>query len=233
MSARDTFAAVLVPIHRAGWPFVGGALVIALVLAWIAWPFGVAGLVLAGFIAFFFRDPVRVVPIGDDLVVSPADGTVAAVRPRRPPAELELGTPPRTCVSIFLSVLDVHINRTPVAGRVLVRAYHPGRFLNAALDKASDMNERQSFLIERPDGAKVGVVQIAGLVARRIVGFVGVDAALAQGQRIGLIRFGSRVDVYLPDGTVPLVAPGQRAIGGETVLADARQNRPPSDWRRD
>jgi phosphatidylserine decarboxylase len=233
MSMKDTFASVLVPIHRAGWPFVAIALGVALALAWLASPLGLIGLGLAGFVAFFFRDPARVVPIGEDLVVSPADGAVAAVRPRRPPPELELGDSPRTCISIFLSVLDVHVNRTPVGGRVLVRAYHPGRFLNAALDKASEANERQSFLIERPDGARVGVVQIAGLVARRILGFVEAGAVLEPGQRIGLIRFGSRVDVYLPDGTVPLVAPGQRAIGGETVLADARRNRPPTDWRRD
>jgi phosphatidylserine decarboxylase len=144
---------------------------------------------------------------------------VAATTPRVPPPELGLGSEPLPCIGIFMNVFDVHVNRTPVPGRVLARAYHQGKFVNASFDKASDENERQSFRIETADGSEVGIVQIAGLVARRIIAFVEEGAALAPGQRIGLIRFGSRCDVYLPRHVQPVVLPGQRAIGGETVIA--------------
>jgi phosphatidylserine decarboxylase len=181
---------------------------------------------------FFFRDPPRVTPDGEDVVVSPADGTVSAIADRRPPPEMELGDQPRTCVSVFLNIFDVHVNRAPVGGRITRLAYHPGKFLNAALDKASDENERQSYRIETTGGDAYGLVQIAGLVARRIVRFVEEGEVVEAGQRVGLIRFGSRCDVYLPQGVAPLVAVGQRAIGGETVLADGRRNVAPRGWRR-
>jgi phosphatidylserine decarboxylase len=221
--------AVAAPIHRAGWPFIAGALVLAVLLGLVAQALFWLGLILAGWVAYFFRDPDRVVPIGDALVVSPADGTVLTVQPRRPPPELGFGEAPRLCVSIFLSIFDVHVNRAPVGGRIGRLAYHQGKFFNAADDKASEENERQCLRIERPNGGgDVGVALIAGLVARRIVGFVEEGATVAAGERIALIRFGSRADVYLPDGMVPMVVAGQKAIGGETVLADGRSNQP---WR--
>ncbi len=158
-------------------------------------------------------------PVDPALVLSPADGVVQSTGLRPPPPELELGESPLPFVSIFLNVLDVHVNRTPVAGRVVRKTYHPGKFLNAALDKASDENERQAFRIRTADGQEVGLVQIAGLVARRIVGYVDEGALVGPGDRVGLIRFGSRCDVYLPAGVAPIVIPGQRAVGGETVIA--------------
>lgn len=184
----------------------------------IAWP--LVGLTI--WVAAFFRDPVRTTPTDPSLVISPADGLVTMIHEVDAPPELagEGGLTGRlTRVSVFMSVFDVHINRTPVAGTLRRIVYVPGKFLNADLDKASDENERQYFLVERADGVKIGFTQIAGLVARRIMAFVGKGNELATGQRIGLIRFGSRVDVYLPEGTQPMVLPGQRAIAGETVLA--------------
>ena len=202
------------------------ALVFAL-LAWetVAWPLGVLSL---GVLAFF-RDPQRVTPQGDRLIIAPADGLVTLISRVEPPRELVLddgsGAPglspgPVTRVSIFMSVFDVHINRTPVGGAVRRVIYIPGRFLNADLDKASEENERQHILVERNDGVRIGFTQIAGLVARRIVPFVKPGDILAAGQRVGLIRFGSRVDVYLPKGTEPRVLMGQRIVAGETVLAE-------------
>ena len=220
--------AVAAPIHRAGWPFIAIALVVAVLLGLVAQALFWIGLIVTGWVAYFFRDPDRVTPLGDDLIVSPADGTVLAVGARRPPPELELGEAPRTCVSIFLSIFDVHVNRSPAAGRIARMVYRPGKFLNAADDKASDDNERTSIRLETVSGETLGVVLIAGLVARRIVRFVDQGQELSAGQRIALIRFGSRADVYLPDGVTPLVAPGQTAIGGETILAEGRVNRP---WR--
>ena len=220
------------PIHPEGRKFgliaAGIALVFAF-LAWetLAWP---AAFLSLGVLAFF-RDPERVVPQGDDLIVAPADGLVSLICQAPPPLELQgpdgsghpgLGSEPLTRISIFMSVFDVHINRAPVGGTVRRVVYIPGKFLNADLDKASDENERQHVLIERPDGRAIGLTQIAGLVARRIVPFVKPGDIVAAGQRIGLIRFGSRVDVYLPDGVSPLVCVGQRAVAGETVLADAK-----------
>jgi phosphatidylserine decarboxylase len=196
-------------------------------LAWeaVAWPLGVLSL---GVLAFF-RDPQRVTPQGDRLIIAPADGLVTLISRVEPPRELVLddgsGAPglspgPVTRVSIFMSVFDVHINRTPVGGAVRRVIYIPGRFLNADLDKASEENERQHILVERNDGVRIGFTQIAGLVARRIVPFVKPGDILASGQRVGLIRFGSRVDVYLPEGTEPKVLLGQSVIAGETVLAE-------------
>jgi phosphatidylserine decarboxylase len=211
----------LVPVHRAGWPFVAGGLVVAVVLGLLWGPLFWLGLLVTAWMAYFFRDPPRVTPVGEELVISPADGVVQAVMPRRPPAELELGDTPLTCISIFLNIFDVHINRAPVAGRIVKLAYHPGKFLAAADDKASDENERQSFRIETSQGRAFGLVQIAGLVARRIVRFVEQGEVVEAGERVGLIRFGSRCDVYLPDGVAPLVLVGQRSVAGETVLADS------------
>ena len=199
----------------------------AALFAWetLAWPLG--GLVLG--ILAFFRDPRRVTPLGDNLVISPADGLVTLIKQMDAPRELVIddgtGAPglssgPVTRISIFMSVFDVHINRAPIGGTVRRVVYIPGRFLNADLDKASEENERQHILIERGDGTRIGFTQIAGLVARRIVPFVKPGDMLAAGQRVGLIRFGSRVDVYLPAGTEPKVLIGQKVIAGETVLAE-------------
>lgn len=232
MTLPDYLQRAIVPIHRAGWPFIAGGLAIAVVLGLLAEPLFWLGLLVTAWIAYFFRDPPRVSPQGEALVVSPADGVIQAIAPRRPPPELEFGDAPRTCISVFLNVFDVHVNRAPVGGRITRLAYHRGKFLNAADDKASDDNERQSLRIETPAGEAFGLVQIAGLVARRIVCSVAEGEVVHAGQRVGLIRFGSRCDVYLPDGILPLVAVGQRAVAGETVLADGRRNQPPSDWRR-
>lgn len=219
MANLGTPTSVLTPINRAGWPFIAGFFVVAVALGFLWKPLFWVGLVATLWCVYFFRDPERVTPDDPALVTSPADGVVSAVRPRIPPPELGLGDRPMTCISVFLNVFDVHVNRTPVPGVVAARAYHPGTFVNAALDKASDENERQSFRIRTAGGREVGVVQIAGLVARRIVGFVEAGQTLHAGQRIGLIRFGSRCDVYLPDGVEPLALEGQRAVAGETVLA--------------
>lgn len=232
MQLLQTMREAVAPVHRAGWPFVAGGVVVTALLGLIAWPLLWLGLVVTAWMAYFFRDPARVTPQAEGLVVSPADGTIEAVRARRPPPELGLGDTPLTCISVFLNIFDVHVNRAPVGGRIARLAYHRGKFLNAADDKASEDNERQSFRIETAGGDAFGLVQIAGLVARRIVGFVAEGDRVAAGERIGLIRFGSRCDVYLPDGMVPLVAVGQRAIAGETVLADGRRNAGPDDWRR-
>jgi len=232
MKLQEVLAPILVPIHRAGWPFIAAAVVLAFLLGLLAAPLFWLGLLLAAWITYFFRDPARVTPMGEGLVVSPADGTIVSVAPRRPPPELDLGEAPRTCISVFLNIFNVHVNRSPVSGRITRIAYHPGRFLNAAHDKASNDNERQSFRIENDQGDAFGLVQIAGLVARRIVRFVDQGQTIAAGERVGLIRFGSRCDVYLPDGVVPLVLVGQQAIAGETVFADGRRNVAPPAGRR-
>jgi phosphatidylserine decarboxylase len=232
MQLLETVQKVVVPIHRAGWPFVAGGAVVTVALGLLAGPLFWLGLIVTAWMAYFFRDPPRVTPQAEGWVVSPADGVVDAVTARRPPPELGLGEAPRTCISVFLNVFDVHVNRAPVGGRIARLVYHRGKFLNAADDKASEDNERQSFRIETEAGQVFGLVQIAGLVARRIVGSVAEGERVFAGQRVGLIRFGSRCDVYLPDGVAPLVAVGQRAIGGETVLADSRRGAAPNDWRR-
>ena len=213
-------SSVLVPIAREGRPFVAIGVVLALVLIWLGPWTGAAGIALAGWVAYFFRDPPRTVPTREGLVVSPADGIVSMITEALPPPELNLGTEPLTRVSVFLNVFDVHINRSPVAGTVERVAYHPGKFLNASLDKASADNERNGLAIKLADGRMVGVVQIAGLIARRIVCHARDGQHLKTGERFGLIRFGSRTDLFLPKGVAPLVAVGQRMIGGETVMAD-------------
>ena len=226
MSRNVLTATVLIPVHRAGWPFVGAALVLAFTLLFVGWGWALLAALLALAIAFFFRDPERHTPHRQGLIVSPGDGRVVAVAPVVPPAELGLADTPLTRVSIFLSIFDVHINRAPVDGVVSCRIHTPGRFGNAGSVEGSEANERQAWLIAVDDGPPVVVVQIAGLIARRILGWVAVGARVRTGERIGMIRFGSRVDLYLPDGVAPLVAVGQRMIGGETVIADVRANEP-------
>lgn len=212
---------ILVPIHREGHKFVVIFAAVTVVLFLIWNPLGWAGVVLTLWCLYFFRDPDRVTPSREGLVISPADGVVNMITQAMPPAELGLGDMQRTRVSIFMNVFNCHVNRAPVAGKVTRIAYRPGQFLNASLDKASDDNERNSMVIERADGQSIVVVQIAGLVARRIVCDVKEGAELKAGERYGIIRFGSRLDVYLPEGAIPLVALGQTAISGETVLADS------------
>ena len=220
MSIIDSIRKQLAPIHPEGYPFVGGFAFASIVLLWLWPPLGWLATLLTVWCAYFFRDPPRVTPVRDGIVVSPADGRVSQVVNAVPPKELELGERPLPRVSIFMSVFDCHINRSPVTGRIERIVYRPGKFLSADLDKASEDNERNAFVIAMPNGRRIAAVQIAGLVARRIVPFAREREAVAAGQRIGMIRFGSRVDVYLPEGTRPLAAEGQTAIAGETVIAD-------------
>lgn len=207
-------------IHEAGWPFIGLFFVISLGLFLVSAPLGWIGLVLTAWCVYFFRDPPRFSPVREGLILAPADGRVQWVGPAKPPEEMGLGDEPLMRVSIFLNVFDVHVNRIPVDGTISRTEYHPGKFLNASLDKASEVNERQAAVIDLADGRKIGVVQIAGLVARRIICNLDVGQSVRAGERFGLIRFGSRTDLFLPDGIAPLVAVGQRTVGGETVMAD-------------
>jgi phosphatidylserine decarboxylase len=221
MSIVNSIRSVLVPVHREGYPFIGGFALASLILFLVWGPLGWIGTVLTIWCALFFRDPVRVTPMREGIVVAPADGRIATVGNASPPRELDLGERPLPRVSIFMNVFNCHVNRSPVSGRIDEIVYHAGSFISADLDKASEENERNSFVISA-GAARVGVVQIAGLVARRIVCFVRKGASVGAGERIGMIRFGSRVDVYLPEGTRPMVAEGQTAIAGETVIADLR-----------
>ena len=216
----------MVPIHRVGWPFIALFAVAALLLGLLWSPLGWLGLAATLWCAYFFRDPDRVTPTRDGLVISPADGVVCLVGDAVPPAELGLGEAPRPRVCVFMSVFDVHINRAPLNGRVTKLAYHAGKFVNAALDKASEENERMAVALELEDGRSVAFVQIAGLVARRIKCDLVEGQTVRTGERFGLIRFGSRVDVYFPEGVQPQVALGQRCIAGETVLADFASSEP-------
>ena len=219
MSILNSVRSQIAPIHPEGYPFIGGIALVSLILFWIWTPLGWLGVVVTVWCAYFFRDPVRVTPLRDGLVVAPADGRVSLVANAVPPEELGLGTRPLPRVSIFMSVFDCHVNRSPVSGHIERMVYRQGLFLNADLDKASEDNERNAFLIATATH-RFGVVQIAGLIARRIVPFVVEGQAVAAGDRIGMIRFGSRVDVYLPEGATPLVSLGQTAIAGETLIAD-------------
>ncbi|MDA8252657.1 MAG: phosphatidylserine decarboxylase [Rhodospirillales bacterium] len=220
MSLAANTRLLFAPPHPAGRPFlIGGGVVflVGLLLAgWLAW----LGLLFVLFCLYFFRDPERVAPGRPGLLLAPADGHVVSVAPALPPPELGLGVVPRWRVGIFLSLFDVHVNRVPADGTVTRIAYRHGRFLNASLDKASAENERNALAIRLPDGREIAVVQIAGLVARRIVCDVREGDAVQAGGRFGIIRFGSRTDLYLPEGVRPLVAEGQTMIGGETVIAD-------------
>lgn len=221
-SLLDTIKKVVfVPPHPAGIPFIAGGAVAALIFFLIWEPLGFIALVFTVFCLYFFRDPDRVVPQKESFVLSPADGEVSSiVHGLSLPHELGSSEGTFTRVSIFLSVLDVHVNRMPVSGKILRRVYTPGKFINADLDKASEDNERCSAIVETAKGVQIGVVQIAGLIARRILNDLTEGDNVEAGKRFGIIRFGSRLDVYLPEGTAPLVCIGQRAIGGETVLAD-------------
>jgi phosphatidylserine decarboxylase len=219
MSIINSIRAQIAPIHPEGYPFIGGFAFVSLVLFWMWTPLGWLGVVATAWCAYFFRDPVRVTPVRDGLVVAPADGRISQVVNALPPPELRLSERPLPRISIFMSVFDCHVNRSPVTGRIERIVYRKGTFLNADLDKASEDNERNALLIAS-GRALIGVVQIAGLIARRIVPFVHEGQTVAAGDRIGMIRFGSRVDVYLPEGMRPQVAEGQTAIAGETVLAD-------------
>lgn len=213
------------PIHPEGRKFgliAAGITLFFALMAWetLAWPMGAVTV----WTLTFFRDPARATPIDDRFIVAPADGLITLIEQVLPPVELRgpegLGDHPMTRVSIFMSVFDVHINRTPIRGTIKRVVYIAGKFLNADLDKASEENERQHFLVERGDGVRIGFTQIAGLIARRIVAFVKEGDSVANGQRVGLIRFGSRVDVYLPHGTSSRVIKGQRCVAGETVLGE-------------
>lgn len=231
-SFKDMVSEVLVPVHRDGYKFIaiGAGLTFLFMMVWA--PLGWLALLVTLWVVYFFRDPDRVTPLREGLVIAPADGRVIAVQRVRPPMELGLGEEERLRISTFLSVFDVHVNRAPIPGRITRSLYVPGAFLNAAFDKASEQNERRALVIETPAGDEVAVVQIAGLVARRILTFAGEGDTVGVGQRFGLIRFGSRVDVYLPPGKTSLVAVGQRAVAGETVLADLKSPEPEREARR-
>ena len=222
MSVVNSIRAQLTPIHPQGYPFIGGFALASHILFWLWSPLGWLGALATLWCAYFFRDPPRVTPVRDGIVVAPADGRVSQIANAVPPRELELGGRPLPRISIFMSVFDCHVNRSPVAGRIERMIYRAGEFLSADLDKASEDNERNAFVIATGSGARIAVIQIAGLIARRIVPFVREGEAVAAGSRIGMIRFGSRVDVYLPEGARALVAEGQTALAGETVLADLR-----------
>jgi phosphatidylserine decarboxylase len=227
MNILDSVRSVFVPIHREGYVFIAAAVILMLALMLVWQPLGFLGLVLATWCVYFFRDPDRVTPVREGLVISPADGVVASIGPAVPPPELEMGTAPRTRIGIFMNVFDVHVNRSPCDGTVTRKVYSPGLFLNATLDKASEDNERMALRMTTATGKDIAFVQIAGLVARRIVCPVVPGDLLKAGQRFGIIRFGSRVDVYLDEGMAPLVLVGQKTVGGETVIADERAVAPP------
>ena len=221
------------PMHPEGRKFVAVFAAVTLVLFLIWDPLGWIGVGLTVWCYYFFRDPQRTTPTREGLIVSPADGVVSLIEKAVPPAELGMADTALTRVSVFMNVFNCHVNRAPIGGQVAEVAYRPGKFFNASLDKASVDNERNSLCIEMADGRQIAVVQIAGLVARRIVCFVAKDTALRTGERFGLIRFGSRVDVYLPEGVAPLVAVGQGMIAGETVLADLTSQEPARAGRVD
>jgi phosphatidylserine decarboxylase len=207
------------PMHPEGRKFVAIFAAITPVLFLLWEPFGWVGVGLTVWVYYFFRDPERVVPTEDGIMVSPADGIVSLLEPAVPPMELGLGSEPMTRVSVFMSVFNCHVNRIPAAGRITTVAYHHGKFLNASLDKASEQNERNGITIELSDGRQYGVVQIAGLIARRIMCWSEEGSDMQRGERFGLIRFGSRLDIYLPSGAEPTVQIGQTMIAGETIIA--------------
>ena len=230
MSIIDSVRKSLVPIHPEGYVFIAGFAVAAFVLNWLSPTLGWLGFIATAWCAYFFRDPPRVTPLREGVVVSPADGVISAVGFFLPPPELGMGAEPLQRISVFMSVFDCHVNRAPVTGRIMKIAYKPGLFLNADLDKASEDNERNGLVIDSNLG-RFGVVQIAGLVARRIVCFSREGENIGVGDRFGLIRFGSRVDVYMPSGARPMVAVGARAIAGETILADMSARAPATTFK--
>lgn len=223
MTMLGTF---LKPMHPEGIKFVSFFAIVTALLFWLTPILGWVGVVLTIWCYYFFRDPKRTTPTREGLIVSPADGVVSLIEKAVPPVELGMSEDALTRVSVFMNVFNCHVNRAPIAGKMKAIAYRPGKFLNASLDKASVDNERNSLCIEMADGRQIAVVQIAGLVARRIVCFVEENQELQTGERFGLIRFGSRLDVYLPDGIEPQVAIGQTMVAGETVLADLQSQEP-------
>ena len=220
-------------VRPEGHLFIVIFVVVAIVFFAVAQWLGFIGIILVGWCIYFFRDPDRVTPIEDGLIISPADGVIQMVGDAVPPPELDMGEVPMRRVSIFMNVFDCHVNRIPIDGEIIKNSYRPGKFLNASLDKASEDNERRSLVIRTKKGAKVVFVQIAGLVARRIVCWVDEGQSLRVGERYGMIRFGSRIDVYLPKGTRLIAIPGQRAVAGETPIAqlDNSEEDQQGEWR--
>ncbi|MBT6032788.1 MAG: phosphatidylserine decarboxylase [Kordiimonadaceae bacterium] len=219
----ETILSVFVPIHREGHKFIGVFAVVTFLFFLMDSDFLVTiGIILTLWCAYFFRDPERITPQKEGLVIAPADGVVQSVKEGVPPAELEMGTDTCTRVTIFMNVFDVHVNRVPVDGKIIRQAYTPGKYLNASLEKACEDNERHAILMETTSGKNIAFVQIAGLVARRILCWAEDGKEMKAGERFGLIRFGSRVDVYLPKGVHSLVSVGQTAIAGETVIANEK-----------
>ena len=221
------------PMHREGIKFILIFSVISLILFFIYIPLGWVGIGLTIWCYYFFRDPKRTIPVRDGLLVSPADGVISLIEKTMPPPELDIEKEELTRISVFMNVFNCHVNRSPIAGKVIEINYRPGKFFNASLDKASVDNERNSLVLQIPDGRQIVVVQIAGLVARRIVSFVKPKQTLRIGQRFGLIRFGSRVDIYLPTRVQPLVCIGQIMVSGETVIADLNSKELARDGRKE
>lgn len=217
---------ILAPIHRAGWPFIFLFAILTFFIMLYSSVLGFIGLILTSWCVYFFRNPHRVTPLGKGLIISPGDGIISKIEKAIPPKEMKWSKKPLTRISIFLNVFDVHVNRIPVDGVISKIQYHPGKFFNASLDKASEFNERNSLLIQTPSGQEVLVVQIAGLIARRILCEVGAGQEMRAGETFGIIRFGSRVDLYLPEGVHPQVVEGQRMIGGETIMGDLNSKQP-------
>mgnify|MGYP003323336132 FL=1 len=221
------------PMHREGIKFVIIFSFTSVILFFIYTPLGWVGIGLTIWCYYFFRDPIRTTPVRDGLLVSPADGVISLIEKTMPPPELDIKKEKLTRISVFMNVFNCHVNRSPFAGEVTEINYRPGKFFNASLDKASVDNERNSLVLQIPDGRQIIIVQIAGLVARRIVSFVKLKQTLRTGQRFGLIRFGSRVDIYLPTGVQPLVCLGQTMVSGETVIADLTSKEFARDGRKD
>lgn len=219
----ETFFA---PLHRAGFPFIALFAGVTFIFFLFSSFLGLLGLLLTGWCIYFFRNPRRITPLGEDLVISPADGIITKIEKAIPPKELKWKKEPLTRISIFLNVFDVHVNRIPVDGIIKRVHYHPGKFFNASLDKASEHNERNSLIIETKDHQEILIIQIAGLIARRILCDIHAGDQVNSGEVFGIIRFGSRVDVYLPKGVNPLVVEGQRMIAGETILAELNSTAP-------
>jgi phosphatidylserine decarboxylase len=230
MNMLNTF---IKPMHREGIKFILIFSVISLILFFIYIPLGWVGIGLTIWCYYFFRDPKRTIPVRDGLLVSPADGVISLIEKTMPPPELDIEKEELTRISVFMNVFNCHVNRSPIAGKIMEINYRPGKFFNASLDKASVDNERNSLVLQIPDGRQIVVVQIAGLVARRIVSFVKPKQTLRIGQRFGLIRFGSRVDIYLPTGVQPLVCIGQIMVSGETVIADLNSKELARDGRKE
>ncbi len=228
----DSVAYVFVPIHRDGHKFLGVGLALVM-LFFIVWPpLGWICVILTAWLAYFFRDPDRVTPLREGLIIAPSDGRVVSIDKVMPPPELGMQGNERVRISIFLSLFDMHINRAPVSGRITRSVYVPGSFLNAQDNKSSDDNERRGLIIEMPTGSEIAILQIAGMITRRIVTFAGEGDSIGVGQRFGLIRFGSRVDVYLPEGHAAMVSVGQRMVAGETVIADLKSTEHEREARR-